>query len=628
MGMFDYKDYSGADAVELITLTHRLAAYSNIASVATIPVDGLLETSTRIIPDGAVLGGRVDRGLPDGWRAISPDELGLPADSVNVDGHYTVTSPLTGDLPTGPEVDLFGEYDDNGQLSRIAVSWVGTNSPVDVADYLQLNAGTIASQMEPFLSAVASFAQGNGLSGDDVLVTGYSLGGGYTNVMARFNDSLADGFFADSDYVGHAAPVIYDEGGEVINVGSENDIVHRAAGNQPTLEDAVAPTLPLLEGQDYDLASSTDNVILFDDAYASGSTYIPAFSLTNPASWAAHVEGLVSDATTRIGTSAFYDLTHRDSVVIVSNLGALSRQSVWVEDKDTPVSSHAGASAFLIGTEFDDKIRDGVSNDFIDTMGGDDVIRLSTGFDAVDGGAGHDEVWLDGNASDWTAYRLGSGELFLESAESGLKQLTDVEEITILGAGQAARHYAVETSHLEDTTYDPIPFSRFFGQSDQDIRYTSAVEGTDADDTLSGSAVFGGRGDDTLSGTDGDDLLVGGYGHDVLAGGMGDDRLYGAADDDVLIFTAGNDTLNGGHGDDRFVFAADASGTAIVEDFNKAYGETDSLVFDPSIFADEDAVLAASHEEGNDTVIDAGDFTVRLLGTSTSDLHAGDFLFA
>lgn len=227
------------------------------------------------------------------------------------------------------------------------------------------------------------------------------------------------------------------------------------------------------------------------------------------------------------------------------------------------------------------------------------------------------------------SYRLDSGDLFLESTDSGLKHLTDVEEITILGGvGQAARHYAVETSHLEDTTYDNLPFFRFFGPSDQDIRYTSATEGTDADDTLSGSAVFGGRGNDTISGTAGDDLLVGGYGNDILVGGMGNDRLFGAADDDILVFTAGEDTMNGGHGNDQFVFAADASGVAIVEDFNKAYGETDTLVFDASVFADQDAVLAASYEESNDTVINAGEFTVRLLGTSPSDFHADDFLFA
>ncbi|EDL1342356.1 porin, partial [Salmonella enterica subsp. enterica serovar Typhimurium] len=35
------------------------------------------------------------------------------------------------------------------------------------------------------------------------------LGGGLTNIMARLSESLADGFYANSDYIAWASPLVF-----------------------------------------------------------------------------------------------------------------------------------------------------------------------------------------------------------------------------------------------------------------------------------------------------------------------------------------------------------------------------------------------------------------------------------
>ena len=51
-------------------------------------------------------------------------------------------------------------------------------------------------------------------------------------------------------------------------------------------------------------------------------------------------------------------------------------------------------------------------------------------------------------------------------------------------------------------------------------------------------------------GTDGDDLLIGGFGNDALDGGRGFDVLYGLKGDDTLYGGAQNDFVFGAKGDD------------------------------------------------------------------------------
>ena len=72
----------------------------------------------------------------------------------------------------------------------------------------------------------------------------------------------------------------------------------------------------------------------------------------------------------------------------------------------------------------------------------------------------------------------------------------------------------------------------------------------------------GGQGNDVLHGDQGDDLIKGGQGADKLAGGSGDDTLkggqgndvlHGQSGDDVLVGGQGADVLKGGDGDDVLI---------------------------------------------------------------------------
>ena len=56
------------------------------------------------------------------------------------------------------------------------------------------------------LSDVAAFAQANGLSGKDVLVSGHSLGGLAVNSLADLSSDKWSGFYQDSNYIAYASP--------------------------------------------------------------------------------------------------------------------------------------------------------------------------------------------------------------------------------------------------------------------------------------------------------------------------------------------------------------------------------------------------------------------------------------
>ncbi|MEO0530612.1 MAG: LamG-like jellyroll fold domain-containing protein [Planctomycetota bacterium] len=105
------------------------------------------------------------------------------------------------------------------------------------------------------------------------------------------------------------------------------------------------------------------------------------------------------------------------------------------------------------------------------------------------------------------------------------------------------------------------------------------LTGTDADETLAGSAIDGGYGDDEVTGTAGADVLDGGHGEDIVNGGAGNDLIVSRSDGREPIIAqdysdedprgevndatrtlypdqpiAGDDLLIGGEGADTFRF--------------------------------------------------------------------------
>jgi serralysin len=160
-----------------------------------------------------------------------------------------------------------------------------------------------------------------------------------------------------------------------------------------------------------------------------------------------------------------------------------------------------------------------------------------------------------------------------------------------------------------------------------------AVLGLAGDDTLNGGngndvldggggddSLTGGNGNDSLDGSVGDDELAGGNGEDSVAGGAGDDELDGGNGTDTVNGGIGDDVLTGGNGPDQFVFNA-GFGDDVITDLK----DNDLIQFDDELFESPEAVLLASEQVGEDTVITAGTNTVTLLGVQLSSLQANDF---
>lgn len=613
MAIFDYK---GQDARALMSDAWTLATYTS--GVATV---GALYN----IP-GAVLGDGNAFALPKGWREISSSEL-------NVDkSHLDRTGSFTGDGVAGAQARVYGQYDASGHLNKMAFSVAGTNSLTDLAGWPAMINNSYIHSFEYLLDAVKGYATGHDLSGKDMVVTGYSQGGAVTNGMFLSKDTLADGFFKNADYFGMESPAVGNDTG-IYNFGFENDVVHRLVGEETNLGSAI---INALKGSDTSYSSTTDNIVLFDPVYASPTWPNGPFSIVNPSSWAAHLEGLFINPIQTIAQSTFYSYMERDSTIVISNLDPISRSLTWVSDKPSATSNHFGTPAFLLGTGSGDKLQDGSHDDFLDGFAGDDSFRLSTGTDIVAGGAGNDSVYLKGATADYEAVRLSDGTLFLNDASGhyGLKELHDVEHVAfetalattagqlpiiggvLSGVGQLLTPgYTVTDSKLN--------YEGLFGA---DKTYSKAIEGSALADTLNGTngrdLMFGQGGNDTLNGGAGNDLLHGGDGNDTLLGGEGNDQLYGGAGNDVLVGGPGNDWLNGGVGSDRFVFDQAGFGQDRISDFNAHQNGLDVLVFSKALFASTSAVISAASLQGSDTVIHAGDSSVTLVGFTPAHLSA------
>ena len=625
MGMFDYRNYSATESAELAETSLKIATFGQLDRIFGLNIAGLANAFGGILP-GGLTANTIRVELPPGWAKVDPAALGPGAGPIDFDGYYMINSPLTGNVYSGPQAQVLEQRDASGNITRLSVMFAGTNSPVDLPDYTKLNSGEIAPNMAPLLNAVRDYAVANDVAANNVIITGYSLGAAYTNIMAKFADTLAGGFFANSSYIAHEVPATYEGQDRVLNIGYENDVVHRAAADFATFGEAVA-NAPGLNGQDYKLASSTDNLILFSDDYATPIWPVVPFALYNlPFAWSAHVAGITSDAVARITSSAFYEFTSRDSLVIVSNLGGLTRDATWVEDLHRPSDKydHVGDSAFLIGSEFNDRLRGNVGNDYIDGGRGDDIIRTGMGANRVEGGAGTDTLQLDGKMSDWTVSRLADGTTAFFSQSFGVNIVSGVEKVTFLNAGVlgTGRSYAVVADRLEDLTW-----SGMFERLDQDVAYAAAKQGTAGNDTLSGSRVFGLAGSDSITGTTGNDMLYGGAGKDLLNGRTGNDAIYGGEGNDTLFGGGGNDSLNGGLGDDLFVVDTTQAGRITITDFRLSDVENDMLRITGGTFTNAADVFSHGEQTADGILLHLGRVDVLIEHGTWSSLNPDMFIF-
>ncbi|OPA89611.1 lipase [Pseudomonas fluorescens] len=403
MAVFDYKNLGveGSKALFADAMAITLYSYHNLDNGFAVGYQhnglGLGLPATLV---GALLGGSDSQGVipgvpwnPDsekaaleavqkaGWTPISASTLGY---SGNVDARGTFFGEKAG--YTTAQVEVLGKYDDAGRLLEIGIGFRGTSGPREslISDSIGDLVSDLLAAFGPkdyaknyageafggLLKHVADYASAQGLSGHDVVVSGHSLGGLAVNSMADLSADKWAGFYQDANYVAYASPT-QSSGDKVLNVGYENDPVFRAL-------DGSSVNGSSLGVHDQPHASTTDNIVSFNDHYASTLWNVLPFSIVNLPTWVSHLPTGYGDGMTRILDSGFYAQMNRDSTIIVANLSDPARATTWVQDLNRNAEPHKG-DTFIIGSDGNDLIQGGKGADFIEGGKGNDTLRDSSG---------------------------------------------------------------------------------------------------------------------------------------------------------------------------------------------------------------------------------------------------------
>jgi Ca2+-binding RTX toxin-like protein len=300
--------------------------------------------------------------------------------------------------------------------------------------------------------------------------------------------------------------------------------------------------------------------------------------------------GGVSVAGLQATVNMFFQEAANDRLTVNGLAGDDVINAASLEADGIQLTLNGGLGAdILIGSEGGDLINGGDGNDTALMGAGDDVFVWNPGDDndTVEGQDGVDTLLFNGAniAENIDISANGGRALFVRDIANVTMDLNDVEKITFNALGGADN---IEVNDLSGTDVTEVnvnlagTLGGSLGDGQADTIVINATNGDDAivvtnDNgvvTVSGLAteltitgfeandriVINGLGGDdvieasglsgmllTADGGDGDDILIGSPGNDVLAGGAGDD---------VLIGGAGLDVLDGGPGDNVVIQSA------------------------------------------------------------------------
>ncbi|WP_223525902.1 polyurethanase [Pseudomonas sp. BF-B-26] len=617
MGVYDYKNFGTADSKALFTdaMAITLYSYHNLDNGFATGYQhngfGLGLPATLVT---ALIGGTDSQGVipgipwnPDsekaaldavqkaGWTPITATQLGYAG---KVDARGTFFGEKAG--YTSAQVEILGKYDAQGHLSEIGIAFRGTSGPREsqISDSIGDVINDLLAALGPkdyaknyvgeafgnLLDDVAAFARANGLSGKDVLVSGHSLGGLAVNSLADLSNDKWAGFYQDSNYIAYASPT-QSSTDKVLNVGYENDPVYRAL-------DGSSFNLSSVGVHDAAKVSATDNIVSFNDHYASTAWNVLPFSILNIPTWISHLPTAYGDGMNRVIESKFYDLTSKDSTIIVANLSDPARTNTWVQDLNRNAETHKG-STFIIGSDGNDLIQGGRGNDYLEGRDGNDTFRDGGGYNILLGGKGNNVLDVQQSVKNLDFANDGAGNLYIRDANGGISMTRDIGSIVTQEPGFLWGLFKDDVIH--SVTADGLKAGTNLTQ------YASTVKGGAGTDTLTAHA-----GGDWLFGLDGNDHLLGGNGNDVFVGG------------------AGNDVLESGGGIDTFLFSG-----AFGQDRVVGYQASDKLVFvGVQGVTPNDDYRAHATAVGHDTVLTFGGDSVTLVGVGLDSLSSGGIVIA
>ncbi len=416
-----------------------------------------------------------------------------------------------------------------------------------------------------------------------MLISGHSLGGLGVNSVAELSASDWGGFFKDANYISFASPTQSSTGTNVLNIGYENDPVFRVL-------DGTTFSTASMGKHDKPHDSTTDNIVNFNDNYASTAQNLVPFSIVNPLNWSAHSSLGYADGLNRVIDSKFYNLTSQDSTIIVSNLEASSRGKTWVEDLGRSGEPHTG-STFIIGTDSNDWLKGGAGNDFLEGRAGDDLFRDDGGFNILLGGQGHNTFDLQKPLQNFSFANDGDGTLYVRDAYGGISMTRDIGAIVSKESGSMWSS--------KEITWTVT--GKGLANGAELTQYNHSLNGGALGDTLKATADG-----DWLFGLGGDDHLFSDKAHVTFVGGAGNDVMSAVGGNNTFLFSGafGFDSIHGYQGSDKLVFMG-------VQGAGQGY----------------DYKQHAS-QSGADTVLKIGDYAVTLIGVGVANLSDSSFVFA
>lgn len=303
-----------------------------------------------------------------------------------------------------------------------------------------------------------------------------------------------------------------------------------------------------------------------------------------------------------------------ESQWFIADLPGVDRNVLFnhVNASGSPIASIA---LNLTGSSGSDEINGGTNGD---------TIRGAAGADDIYGLAGADLLYGDSGA-DWLFGGQGADRLFGGTGDDDLFGGADRDILS----GEDGRDYLYGDDG-EDDLFGGNQRDRLYGGAQDDVldggNGSDRLFAEDGDDSAYGRGgrdiAIGGAGSDLLDGGGGNDKLFGGADSDLLVGGTGDDQLIGQGGNDELSGGRGNDTMTGGGGSDDFIFLGKKDeGDDVITDFTQG---RDVIAIYRSRLDFSDITVSG----GADAIVTINGLTnVTLIGVSSSDVNASDFLF-